>query len=242
MKDLSTALSSGQSQLRILDLTQNQITDHGVDWLVKALQHPCCQLQNLSLLNNGLTAACCAGVAAAMQSECCKLTELDLSVNEFGQEGALQLIKALSRPGHPMEKLRLVHCELTPLVFKEFGVLLSNGISGLKSLSLGLNKVGDEGAKHLWVALGNKRCRLEHLDIEMIRLTDASIGDLSTALTASGSLKSLVLKNNLLTDTSVPTLVRVMQDSCIIQEINLQYNDFSEDVFELMDQCAKIKY
>ncbi|XP_010874203.2 NACHT, LRR and PYD domains-containing protein 14 isoform X2 [Esox lucius] len=223
MKALSTALSSGQSQLRILDLAQNQITDHGVDWLVKALQHPCCQLQSLILFDNDLTAACCAGVAAALLSECCRLTELDLSVNELGQEGALQLLKALSKPGHPLEKLSLVRCELNPLVFKELGVLLSNGTSRLKSLSLGLNKVGDEGAKHLWVALGDQRCRLEHLDIEMIQLTDASIGDLSTAVSASGSLKSLVLKNNLLTDS-------------------LQYNDFSEDVFELMDQCAKIKY
>lgn len=157
------------------------------------------------LFDNELTAACCAGVAEALQSEGCRLTELDLSVNELGQEGALQLCKALNKPGRPLEKLRyyspqhtcyvlsvlsvvvwgplgnetihafvsepirvfccsLVRCELTPLVFKELGVLLSSGTSGLRTLSVGLNNIGDEGAKHLWVALGDKRCSLEHLE------------------------------------------------------------------------------
>ncbi|KAL1021560.1 hypothetical protein UPYG_G00014820 [Umbra pygmaea] len=242
MKALSAALHSGQSELRILDLTQNCLTDHGVDWLSKALQHPCCQLQSLILFDNDVSAACCAGVAQALQSEYCRLTELDLSVNELGQKGALQLCKALIKPGHPLEKLSLVRCDLTPLVFKELAVLLSNGTSRLKTLSVGLNQVGDEGAKHLWEVLGDKHCKLECLDVEMIQLTDASVGGLCAALTASSSLRSLVLKNNMLTDTSVPALVRVMQDSCSMQHMNLQYNDFSEDVFELMDQCAKIKY
>ncbi|XP_013990378.1 NACHT, LRR and PYD domains-containing protein 3 [Salmo salar] len=242
MEALSTALCVGQSELRILNLEQNCLTDQGVDWLAKALQYPCCQLQSLILFDNELTAACCAGVAEALQSEGCRLTELDLSVNELGQEGALQLCKALNKPGRPLEKLRLVRCELTPLVFKELGVLLSSGTSGLRTLSVGLNNIGDEGAKHLWVALGDKRCSLEHLDVEMIQLTDACVGDLSVAVRASGSLKSLVLKNNHLTDTSVPALVKVMQDSRTMQEMNLQYNNFSEDMFEMMDQCAKIKY
>lgn len=59
----------------------------------------------------------------------------------------------------------LVCWELTPLSFKELGVLLiSSGTSGLRTLSVGLNKVGDKGAKHLWVELGDKRCKLEHLE------------------------------------------------------------------------------
>lgn len=38
-------------------------------------------------------------------SEHCTLSELDLSVNELGQEGALLLCKALSRPGCQIKKL-----------------------------------------------------------------------------------------------------------------------------------------
>ncbi|KAK6307700.1 hypothetical protein J4Q44_G00209710 [Coregonus suidteri] len=165
MESLSTALHcSGQSELRILNLTQNTLTDQGLYWLAKALQHPCCQLQSLILFDNELTAACCAGVAEALQSEGYRLTQLDRSVNELGREGVLQLCKALSKPGHPLEELSLVCCELTPLFFKELGVLLfSSGTSGQKTMSVGLNKVGDEGAKYFWVALGDKRCKLEHL-------------------------------------------------------------------------------
>lgn len=47
MEALSTALCVGQSELRILNLEQNCLTDQGVDWLAKALQYPCCQLQSL---------------------------------------------------------------------------------------------------------------------------------------------------------------------------------------------------
>lgn len=57
------------------------------------------------------------------------------------------------------------------------------------------------------------------VSVEMIQLTDACVGDLSVAVRASGSLKSLVLKNNHLTDTSVPALVKVMQDSRTMQEM-----------------------
>ncbi|XP_035612729.1 NACHT, LRR and PYD domains-containing protein 3 isoform X1 [Oncorhynchus keta] len=240
--DLVAVLTSEKSHLRVLELRGNPFHDHGLRKLSHALGSPHCKLQELQLFDNELTAACCAGVAEALQSEGCRLTELDLSVNALGQEGALQLCKALNKSGHPLETLRLVRCDLTPLVFKELGILLSSGTSGLRTLSVGLNKIGDKGAKHLWVALGDKRCSLEHLDVEMIQLTDACVGDLSVAVRASGSLKSLVLKNNHLTDTSVPALVQVMQDSRTMHEMNLQYNDFSEDMFEMMDQCAKIKY
>ena len=47
----------------------------------------------------------------------------------------------------------------------------------------------------------------------MTGLTDASVQDLCGAIRASKTLKSLELRNNLLTDASVPALVQVMQDS-----------------------------
>lgn len=44
-----------------------------------------------------------------MSKHCC-LSELDLSVNDLGQEGALLLCQALSRPGCPLEKLGYSQC------------------------------------------------------------------------------------------------------------------------------------
>ncbi|XP_030588573.1 NACHT, LRR and PYD domains-containing protein 14 [Archocentrus centrarchus] len=242
MEVFSAALCSGQSQLKEVDMKRNIMDDSGVEALCKALQHPLCKLQSLNLSMCELTGACCSHLSGALMSEYCSLSELDLSVNELGQEGALLLCQALRRPGCILEKLGLTRCELTLPVFEELGSLLKSGTCQLKSLSVGLNKVGDQGVKHLWDAIAHPGCLLEELDVEMTRLTDACLEDLCTAVRASKTLKRLELRNNSLTDASVPALVQVMQDSHRMQEMNLKYNDFSEDVFDMLDKCKKITY
>lgn len=56
----------------------------------------------------------------------------------------------------------LNRCELTPPVFKELASLLKVGT--LKSLSVGVNDVGDKGAKYLWEAVAHPNCLLEELE------------------------------------------------------------------------------
>ncbi|KAE8293599.1 NACHT, LRR and PYD domains-containing protein 3 [Larimichthys crocea] len=242
MEALSAALCSGQSELRKVNLMQNMTGLTGVEALCKSLQHPLCKVQSLNFFDNELTGECCPHLMEALMSEHCSLSELDLSVNELGQEGALLLCKALSRPGCPMEKLKLTRCELTQPVFKELGSVLRSGTSKLKSLSVGMSKVGDQGVKHLWDAVAHPNCVLEELDVEMTRLTDASTEDLCAAIRASKTLKSLELRNNSLTNASVPALVQVMQDSENMLEMNVKYNDFGDEVFDLLDECEKIRY
>lgn len=53
----------------------------------------------------------------------------------------------------------------------------------------------------------------------MTDLTDACVEDLCGAVRASRTLRSLELRNNSLTDESVPALVRVVQDSLSMQEM-----------------------
>ncbi|XP_049436417.1 LOW QUALITY PROTEIN: NACHT, LRR and PYD domains-containing protein 3 [Epinephelus fuscoguttatus] len=242
MEALSAAVCSGQSQLRKVDLTHNVIGDRGVETLCKSLQHPLCKLQSLNFFDSELTGACCPHLMEALMSEHCSLTELDLSVNDLGQEGALLLCQALSRPGCPMEKLGLKRCELTEAVFKELSSVLRSGMSQLKSLIVGINAVGDQGVKHLWDAVAHPNCLLEELDVEMTGLTDACVEDMCAAIRASKTLKSLELRNNTLTDVSVPALVEVMQDSPNMKEMNLKYNEFSEEVFDMLDECDTIRY
>lgn len=242
MEALSAALCSGHSELRKVDLTQNVIGNSGMEALCKSLKHPLCKLQSLTVFDNELTGDCCPYLMDALMSEHCSLSELDLSVNELGQKGALLLCQALTRPGCPIETLRMNRCELTQPVFKELGSLLKSGTSKLKSLSVGLSKVGDQGVKHLWDAIAHPNCLLEELDVEMTQLTDAGVDDLCAAIRASKTLKSLELRNNLMTDAAVPALVQVMQDSETMLEMNLKYNDFSEDVFELLEECDRIRY
>lgn len=55
--------------------------------------------------------------------------------------------------------------------------------------------------------------------VEMTGLTDASIKDLCAAVRASKTLRSLDLRNNSLTDDSIPALVQVTQQSQSMQEM-----------------------
>ncbi|KAG7520695.1 hypothetical protein JOB18_034531 [Solea senegalensis] len=242
MDALSAALCSGNSELRKVNVTGNVIGDSGVEALCDALKHPLCKLQSLNLYDNELTGKCCPGLMETLVSEHCSLSELDLSVNDLGQEGALLLCQALSRPGCPVEKLGLTRCQLTHPVFVQLGTLLRSGTSRIKSLLVGLNKVGDRGVKHILDAVKDPKCLLEDLDVEMTDLTDACVEDLCAAIRASKTLKNLELRNNSLTDASVPALVRVMEDSDSMLEMNLRYNEFSEEVFEILDECDKIIY
>uniref|UniRef100_A0A674PBX8 Si:ch73-233m11.2 n=1 Tax=Takifugu rubripes TaxID=31033 RepID=A0A674PBX8_TAKRU len=223
MGALSAALTSGQSELRKVDLTLNSIGLPGVASLCEALQHPSCKLQRLVFYDCSLTGESCPHFKEALMSKHCRLSELDLSVNELGQEGALLLCHALGRPGCPVEKLG---CDLNKPVFEELGSLLRSGSSLLKSLSVGLNKVGDQGVKHLWEAVAHPNCLLEELDVEMTSLTDACVEDLCAALRATKTLRNLGLSNNSLTDYASSS----------------SYNDFSEDVFEVFETCDKIRF
>uniref|UniRef100_H3DKL0 Si:ch73-233m11.2 n=1 Tax=Tetraodon nigroviridis TaxID=99883 RepID=H3DKL0_TETNG len=208
MAALSAALTSGQSELKKVDLSLNSIGLPGAASVCEALQHPACKLRSLVLFDCGLTGECCQPFMEALMSEHCCLAELDLSVNSLGQEGALLLGQALRRPGCPVEKLGLQRCELSEPVFEEMGSLLRSGSSLLKSLSLGLNGVGDLGVKPLWEAVAHPNCLLEELDVEMTDLTDACMEDLSAALRATKTLRNLGLSNNTLSDASAAALVQ----------------------------------
>uniref|UniRef100_A0A665TAY3 Si:ch73-233m11.2 n=1 Tax=Echeneis naucrates TaxID=173247 RepID=A0A665TAY3_ECHNA len=241
-EDLGLVLTSGSSQLRVCDISFNKVGDQGLMKLCKSLSNPQCKLQKLKLFDNEVTGACCSHLMESLRSEHCVLSELDLSVNELGQKGGLLLCQALSQLGCPLKKLGLKRCELTRPVFEELGSVLSSGNSKLESLLVGMHPVGDQGVKPLLAAVAHPNCLLEELDVEMTNLTDACVVDLCAAIRASKTLKNLELSNNSLTDVSVPALIQVMEDSPNMQELRLKYNDFSEDVLDMIEECGKVNF
>ncbi|XP_056121207.1 NACHT, LRR and PYD domains-containing protein 12 [Rhinichthys klamathensis goyatoka] len=240
MSALSSALNNGFSELRMLDLSCNSLKDDGIELILQALQKR--RLNTLKVSDCELTGSCCPSLAAALQSENCCLTELDVSVNDLGQSGGMQICEALMAPKCTLEILGLSGCELTEEVFRALGSILTSGGSRLTSLSVGANNVGDTAAKHMWEALRHKNCKLQHLDLENFTLTDACVEELCESVAASSTLSTLILKVNKMTDSAVPQLVKLMLARPQMTKLNLQYNDFSEDVFDLMETCPNIVY
>ncbi|XP_073675788.1 NACHT, LRR and PYD domains-containing protein 12 [Garra rufa] len=237
---LTSAMNSSFSELRKLNLSTNTVTDDKMEMISQVLKKG--RLNTLNVSDCELTGSCCSSLAAALQSENCRLTDLDLSINELGQSGAMQICEALMSPKCTLEILEMTRCELTKEVFRVLGSVLMSGMSKLIRLSLGVNNVGDTGAKHIWEALRHKHCKLQYLDLDMVSLTDACVEQLCESVAVSSTLSTLILKNNELTDSSIPRLVKLMLDCPQMAELNLKYNDISEDVFELMDTCQNIVY
>ncbi|XP_062404585.1 NACHT, LRR and PYD domains-containing protein 3-like [Sardina pilchardus] len=104
---LASALkTSHSSNLRVLDLRDNNLLDSGVELLCSALCHHNCKLEELQLDSCGLTAKSCSYLASALKSPSSNLTQLILRANDQISASAVEPLCALVKDPHcKLEKL-----------------------------------------------------------------------------------------------------------------------------------------
>uniref|UniRef100_A0A8K9UTD2 B30.2/SPRY domain-containing protein n=1 Tax=Oncorhynchus mykiss TaxID=8022 RepID=A0A8K9UTD2_ONCMY len=114
---LASAFNSTSSNLRELDLSDNNLQDSGVKLLSAGLENPHCKLETLRLSCCLITKKGCASLASALRSNPSYLRELDLSYNIPGDSGVKQLSAGLEDPHWRLEKLKYVEsvyaCDVT---------------------------------------------------------------------------------------------------------------------------------
>uniref|UniRef100_A0AAX7VIL9 NACHT domain-containing protein n=1 Tax=Astatotilapia calliptera TaxID=8154 RepID=A0AAX7VIL9_ASTCA len=103
---LASGLSSQTSNLRQLDLSNNNLKDSGVKLLSEGLKSPHCTLETLSLSGCLITEEGCTSLASALTSNPSHLRELDLSYNHPGLSGMKLLSAGLKDPGWRLDTLR----------------------------------------------------------------------------------------------------------------------------------------
>uniref|UniRef100_A0A8C8AHK8 NACHT, LRR and PYD domains-containing protein 3 n=1 Tax=Otus sunia TaxID=257818 RepID=A0A8C8AHK8_9STRI len=121
-QDLATVLSTSP-QLEELDLSFSEgLRDAGVQLLCEGLRHHSCRLRTLRLGSCRLTGACCRALAAGLV-ESPSLTCLDLSDNELGADGVLQLCRQLRHPACLLRALGLTTSGLNEEALQELAAV-----------------------------------------------------------------------------------------------------------------------
>ncbi|XP_057685141.1 NACHT, LRR and PYD domains-containing protein 12-like isoform X2 [Corythoichthys intestinalis] len=145
---LASVLSS-PSNLTHLDLSDNKLSDEGVEILSKGLASPHCILQVLNLEHCGITMRGCVSLAEALKLNPFRLQELDLSTNNLTDEGVKHLSEGLASPYCNLKRLGLYDCRITNKGCISLAEALKLNPSHLQELYLRLNKIGEEGKKVL---------------------------------------------------------------------------------------------
>ncbi|XP_070999216.1 NACHT, LRR and PYD domains-containing protein 3-like [Oncorhynchus clarkii lewisi] len=107
--DLASVLSSPNSQLKQLELRDNDLQDSGVTLLSAGLEDPDCKLHTLGLSGCLVTEEGCAALSSALRSNPSHLKELDLSYNHPGVSAGGLLSAALVDPTYKLMKLNVDH-------------------------------------------------------------------------------------------------------------------------------------
>uniref|UniRef100_A0A8C9V8Y8 Protein NLRC3-like n=1 Tax=Scleropages formosus TaxID=113540 RepID=A0A8C9V8Y8_SCLFO len=120
--EVLASILSSDLNLRVLDLSDNNLQDSGVKLLSAGLGNPQCKLDTLRLSGCCVTEVGCTSLASALRlNPCSHLRELDLSYNNPGESGVKLLFDLQQDPTCKLETLKVDHggeCRIRPGLLK----------------------------------------------------------------------------------------------------------------------------
>ncbi|KAI2644794.1 NACHT, LRR and PYD domains-containing protein 12 [Labeo rohita] len=217
---LATALIS-DSNLKELNMSNNNIQDSGVKQLCIGLKSIQCKLEVLRLRKCDLTGKSCSALASVLSSDSSSLKVLDLSNNDL-QDSGVKLLSVGLKENHKLEKLRLAECNVTEQGYKALALALRSNPSLLIELDLTGNDPGQSGVQQLNDLLQDPNCQLKTLRL----LSPAADKACQYVNGIVGKnillLKELNLSECELGDTRVNQIAAVLQDKhCKLKTLHL---------------------
>ncbi|XP_029020586.1 NACHT, LRR and PYD domains-containing protein 3-like [Betta splendens] len=161
---LSSVLIS--SNLRELDMSNNDLQDSGVNLLCDQLKSLHCEVRSLRLSGCNLSKRSCGALSSVLCSQSSSLRELDLSNNELKDSGVKLLSTGLRDQHCKLETLGLSGCQITEQGCVSLASALSSNPSHLRELDLSYNHPGDSGVMLLSAGLEHSHWRLESLRLD----------------------------------------------------------------------------
>nr|XP_058958520.1 NACHT, LRR and PYD domains-containing protein 3-like [Pocillopora verrucosa] len=118
-----------------------------------------------------LTAVDCSSLVNVINVQ--QISHLDLSGNNIGPLGCLEICKLLKCRESQLSWLNLTGNQLTDEAAKYLAEAINNNNCQLRTLDLSGNKISDIGAQHLAEAINNNNCQLRTLDLRANNITEA---------------------------------------------------------------------
>ncbi|XP_042605922.1 protein NLRC5-like isoform X2 [Cyprinus carpio] len=243
-------LLGSETNLKELNMNNNNLQDSGVTYLCTGLKNKKCKLEILRLSKCYLTEKSCSDLASVLNSDSSSLKDLDLSNNNLHDSGVKLLSDGLKEKCK-LEKLRFSNCSITEEGYKALASALRSNPTHLIELDLTGNDPGLSGVKELIDLLQDGHCNsktirflkcpgaqevceyltevlgespllLNELDLSGDILEDLDGEKLSGLLMDSHSKVETINVNNCeLTEKSCSVLATVLSSKTILEEMNL---------------------
>ncbi|XP_016374863.1 LOW QUALITY PROTEIN: protein NLRC5-like [Sinocyclocheilus rhinocerous] len=158
---LVAALNSNPSNLKELVLSGTKLRDSEMKNLSTLFENVQCRLEKLKLNFISITKEYCTALASAFNSNPSNLNELDLSGNQLGDSGVMEISTLLGNSQCTLQILRLSDCSISEEGYKALASALRSNPSHLIELDLTGNDPGPSGVKQLNDLLLDPNCKVK---------------------------------------------------------------------------------
>ncbi|XP_051742909.1 NLR family CARD domain-containing protein 3-like isoform X27 [Ctenopharyngodon idella] len=234
------AVLGSDTNLKELNMNNNNLQDLGVNMLCTGLKNLNCKLEILRLSNCSVTEEGYKALASALRSNPSHLTELDLTGNDPGQSGVKELSDLLQDPNCQLKTLRFLSAAADEACQYVKRVVGKNPLL-LRELNLTRHELGDTRVNQIAALLQDKHCQLNTLTLSECSITEKQCVILTSALKSNPShLRELNLNVNIIENTGVKHLCDVLKDShCELERLRLSNCSVTEEGYKALASALR---